>query len=527
MRLWRVSDGALLATLASFVDGRWAVTDPSGRFDVADLEDMPHMHWVMPDDPLSPMPLEAFMKDYYEPRLFARILAGETFTPVRPLADLNRVQPEVKIAVGSADAADPSLVRVTVAASGATRDNLRSGKAVPTRTAAHDLRLFRDGQLVGHADGPLAQAAAAPFSRTFTVRLPLSKAGQEVVFSAYAFNDDRVKSRTVRAAYTAPALPPAVASRKGTAYVFTMGVNSHDNPAWNLNFAANDARSVRRSLTTQLTRSGQFASVVSVGLVSDSAIRQASKAALRGVLARLAGQPGDAEAQAALQGIEGAGQIKAATPDDLLLLAFAGHGFADDSGNFFLVTQQTGASSGRAINAELKANSISSEELSLWLRDVDAGDMSLIVDACQSAASVQGEGFKPGPMGSRGLGQLSFDKGMRILAASQSDQYALEDNRLQHGLLTFSLVNDGLETFSADHEPRDNRILMDEWLRYGVRRVPALANEVKSGKVVVADRGAVVVQGPRHNATKAARPTQQPALFDFAKKRRAVELGVQ
>src|SRR3989440_4366623 len=49
-----------------------------------------------------------------------------------------------------------------------------------------------------------------------------------------------------------------------------------------------------------------------------------------------------------------------------------------------------------------------------------------VVDACHSSASVQGEGFKPGPMGSRGLGQLSYDKGMRILTSTQSDDVALE-----------------------------------------------------------------------------------------------------
>ena len=79
---------------------------------------------------------------------------------------------------------------------------------------------------------------------------------------------------------------------------------------------------------------------------------------------------------------------------------------------------------------------ISSDELSLWLRDIDAGEMMMIVDACHSAAAVQGAGFKPGPMGSRGLGQLSYDKGMRILTATQADKTAAADdlmtNRLVH-----------------------------------------------------------------------------------------------
>ena len=44
--------------------------------------------------------------------------------------------------------------------------------------------------------------------------------------------------------------------------------------------------------------------------------------------------------------------------------------------------------------------------------------IAMVVDACRSAASVDCGEFKPGPMRSRGLGQLAFDKGMRLLAAS-------------------------------------------------------------------------------------------------------------
>jgi hypothetical protein len=122
---------------------------------------------------------------------------------------------------------------------------------------------------------------------------------------------------------------------------------------------------------------------------------------------------------------------------------------------------------------------------------------------------------------------------MRILAASQSDEFALEDQRLKHGLLTFSLINDGLEAFNADFEPKDKKIWLEEWLKYGVKRVPALAEEVKNGSVNVAnrgpERGAVRVDGPAtaNRPAGAVKPAQQPALFDFAKNRKAVVLGVQ
>jgi hypothetical protein len=518
-KLWRTSNGEELATLVSFTDGTWVVTDPEGRFDTADLESMPHLQWVMPDEPLNPVPLEAFMKDYFEPRLLARILAGEQFSPVRPVTSLNRTQPEVRISSVIPDGSDPSLVKVTVSASGATKSYRQDEKEVSRPTAVHDLRLFRDGQVVGYADGKLADFKGAAFSKTFTVRLPKDQAGKDVVFSAYAFNDDRVKSETVRSTYKAPALPVATVASKGKAYVISMGVNSHDNTAWNLNFAANDARLVRQSVSERLAKSSRYKEVIAITLVSDSKDQQASKAALHAVLDRLAGKPLDTAASALLQSIQGADKLQTVSPDDLFLLSFSGHGFADDSGNFYLIPQDTGPGAGKAVTAELRQHSISSEELSQWLRDVDAGDMTMIVDACQSAATV-GNDFKPGPMGSRGLGQLSFDKGMRILAASQADEYALEHGRIQQGLLSYALVRDGLDQQKADYLPVDKQITLKEWLNYGVSRVPSLADDVKSGKLVAA-RGVVSVSADG-KVMKAA--TQQPSLFDFTKGRRDVVL---
>jgi len=47
--------------------------------------------------------------------------------------------------------------------------------------------------------------------------------------------------------------------------------------------------------------------------------------------------------------------------------------YADGSGNFYLLTQDTGTGNGKLVDDDLLKRSISSEELSLWLKDVDAG----------------------------------------------------------------------------------------------------------------------------------------------------------
>jgi WD40 repeat protein/uncharacterized caspase-like protein len=510
LKLWRVSDGSLLATLISFSDGRWAVTDPEGRFDVADLEDMPHLHWVMPDDPLTPLPLEIFMRDYYEPRLLARIMSSEKFKPVRALGELNRVQPEVKI-TGIEPDSEAGYVKVNVEANGVSRAYGFSDRKIAT--AAHDLRLFRNGQLVGHAEGKLASAGGKPFQRTFRVRLPSGQA--PLNFTAYAFNDDRVKSTTAQQGYTPPT---SIAIGKPRAYLITVGVNRHDNPAWNLRYAANDARQIGQSLAPLLENQKSYEEVVTIPLISDTdGPNLATKANIKAVLDVLSGRKADVSA------IPSGDKLRQATPDDLVLISFAGHGFGE-GGLFYLVPSDTGEGSGREITPRLTAHAISSDELSAWLRDVDAGNMAMIVDACHSAASV-GDEFKPGPMGSRGLGQLAFDKGMRILAASQADDVALESDLIKQGLLSFALVENGLEGKQADFKPKDKKITLEEWLSYGVNRVPSLAEEVKAG-TVVASRGDVRTSA---GELRKKRVIQQPALFDFTKGRRdaVLEAGIK
>jgi WD40 repeat protein len=536
-RLWEIATGQDLCQLISFRDGTWVVVDREGRFDSNNLDNNRGLHWLMPDDPLTPLPLEIFMRDYYEPRLLPRILAGEQFRPVRALQDLNRVQPVVKITTIEAQANTPDTVAVTVEVAKAAREFQRDGKKVKVETGVHDLRLFRNGQLVGYApenEGEVAlDSKTGTATRTFAVKLARTVDKKEVEFSAYAFNVDRVKSATTRRTFTPPdGLKPV----KGRAYLITVGVNAYDNPAWDLQFAANDSRRIERTLRERLVGTRDYAEVISIPLISDHERRngervvtenRATKRNIQTVLALLAGKTVDTEH---VRAIPDAGKISPVRPEDLVLLSISSHGYADASGNFYFFLADIGEGEGRQITADLLHHALSSEELSRWLRDVDGGELVLIVDACHAAATVEGEGFKPGPMGSRGLGQLAYDKGMRVLTASQADNVALESNLLQQGLLTYALIHDGLEAYQADDQPRDHIITLSEWLKYGVKRVPALYEEVKTGQIQSfargeGSRGVVVLYTDQDdNSLKKSPALQQPALFDFTKHARATVL---
>jgi WD40 repeat protein len=547
--LWDRSTGREVCRLVSFRDGTWAVVDPEGRFDSNNLEEIRGLHWIMPDDPLRPLPLEIFLRDYYEPRLLPRILNGDLFKPVRSLSLLNRSQPQVKISDIRQQKDNLDLVTVTVEVSKSTGQSKLANR-ITAESGVFDVRLFRNGQIVGQSPRPsLASSAALPLNysddllawrqaslvkldptgkQTITfenVHLPRSPGLKQVAFSAYAFNHDRVKSQTHSRLFN---LPPGLSPKKGRAFLISVGVNAYQDSSLNLRFAADDARLTQKVLCDRLQQSADFEQVVSISLLSDYGPdsrltdKTATKANFKAVLDVLAGKQTDSRL---LRDIANADKLSKATPEDLVVISFASHGDADSRGNFYLFPYDIGEGRGQSVTAEFLSRCISSDELSLWLRDVDAGDMVLIVDACHSAASVEGEGFKPGPMGSRGLGQLAYDKGMRILAASQADDVAIESEQVRQGLLTYALIRDGLEGQLADRRPKDGKIMLDEWLGYGAERVPGLYEEVKRGEVKQSGRGqrAKIVLVKQGKSLK--RAAQQPQLFDFARKRRDIMLA--
>ncbi len=576
MAVWDFATGQELCRLVSFENGDWAVVTPDGRFDTNNLEDIQGLHWIMSNDPLKPLPLEIFMRQYYEPRLLARILAGEKLKPLPSLAELNRTQPEVKIIDISPDSSETVQVTIEVANVKSAAQKDTSGN--PVESGVYDVRLFRDGQLVGYAphDGAEDESDSiwswitSLFTSSPTVEgeVELDKNGKatlkfpniklprtgidQVEFSAYAFNADRIKSATDRKSYTITPKPSPV---KGRAYVISLGVNAYERDGLNLRYAANDARRMQDNMAGRLAARGEYEEVISLPLVSDydvtladgstvaaqdATIQQvregrkrvtqnhATKAHLRAALDVLAGREVDA---ALLKDTLNADKLRAARPEDLVLLSISSHGYTDSDGIFYIVPSDTGTAP--ISSPEFRSHCVSSDELSRWLRDVDAGELVMIVDACHSAAAVEGTDFKPGPMGSRGLGQLSYDKGMRILTATQADNVALEANRMRQGLLIYALLEDGLSSWLADYKPRDKSILLTEWLGYGVERVPRLYEEVKKGQMQISAAGtkptgaARIIRDTVDPRESPDDKTQQPSLFDFARRRREIVLTRQ
>ena len=188
--LWDVSSGLVgvrrLAKLMAFVDDGWAIVAADGRYDASDPADMEGLNWVMADAPTIAVPLSVFYRDYYEPGLLARLLAGEEFPPIKSIPDLDRVQPEVEFIGVEPTGNGYASVTVEVRRSGAN--------------GVGDLKIFRDGRLVGLKEnlGESAQSVADTWRVTVPDVALRTSGADSVEFAAYVFNTDRVKSNTHR-----------------------------------------------------------------------------------------------------------------------------------------------------------------------------------------------------------------------------------------------------------------------------------------------------------------------------------------
>lgn len=469
--VWRLADGTRAVHWAALADGSWVVADPEGRFDAARPDHIPQAHWVLDHEPGQALPIELLLRDFYEPQLLARILTRERLAPIPRLGELDRLRASLRIEQVR-PAAEGQGVDVTVS-------------AVPAGAPAvlRDLKLFLDGQLVGVAFDEQPLAVGARVTHVFRqVQLPPGPAGAQHVFTAYGFNRAGIKTVTAAMPYRTERAITGAAPR---AHLIAVGIDHYAAAQWTLGFAGSDARAVHQALQRHLVEAGAFGEVRAQVLASDAAApAKTGKAALLQAIASLAQGPGRAR------------------PQDTIYLTWAGHGMRDEAGQFHLLTSDFAGTEGG--EARWKAAAISMEEIAAALRPVQAAQWVLVIDACHSAATVTGGGFKAGPMASRGLGQLAYDKRMRVLAASQESGVAFESGTLKGGLLTHALVHEGLREGRADFLPVDDVVSVNEWLRYGRQRVPSLLD---GG----AGRGAKLV-----GASTDRGAAQKPALFDFA-----------
>jgi WD40 repeat protein/uncharacterized caspase-like protein len=497
--LWDTNTGEHLLTLISLDDGgEWMVVSPEGLFDGSPVS-WNQILWRYNQDTFNVAPIEWFFNEFYYPGLLADIFAGKRPHVAQDVGKKDRRQPTVKVTVGGEPAPSSAVttrtvkVKIDVTDAGADKDH-------PQGSGARDMRLFRNGSLIKVWHGDVLQGKpAATFEEEITV-----VAGQNRL-TAYAFNRDNVKSKDAMVLLTgADSL-----KRSGAAYVIAVGVNEYSNAQYNLKYAVADARSFADELRLRQTQLSTFERVEIISLLNEDA----TKANILSVLQRLAG--GSAVGPPTLKAGPFDG-LRRAEPEDAVIVYFAGHGTAQGQ-RFYLIPHDLGYSGDRTkLNKEglqtILDHSISDVELEQAVEGLDAGHLLFVIDACNSGQALEAEEKRRGPMNSKGLAQLAYEKGMYILTAAQSYQAALEAARLGHGLLTYALVEEGLKTAIADNEPKDGVVSAREWLDFATERVPQMQEEkMKQGRGLGLE--IAFTEGEQNIPDPAKRSVQRPRVF--------------
>lgn len=480
IKLWDTASGEEMANVVSVDEDDWLVALSDGAFDGSPAA-WNRVQWRFSDKLTDVVPVEIFFNEFYDPGLLSELFVRQHLPSARLAQDIaqkDRRQPVVRLTAASARAgvARSAAVQITVVAANADAQH-------SSDSGAQDVRLFRNGSLihVWHGDVLHGQAEA-----TLTTSIPVVAGKNQL--TAYAFNRDNVKSADATLVLNgAEAL-----RRQGTAYVLAVGVNSYANHDFDLKYAVADARDFGDEWQRQQTKLGTYAETKVVALTD----AQATKANVLAALADLAAK---------------------VQPEDSVVIYFAGHGTAQQN-RFYLVPHDLGYEGGRdAIDeAGLKtilAHSISDAELQDALEGVDAGQLLMVIDACNSGQALESDERRRGPMNSKGLAQLAYEKGMYILTAAQSYQAAQEASKFGHGFLTFALVEEGVKQSRADYEPKDGQVMAREWFDYATERVPQMQLELMVD--AQAKRGVKVafVNGDEQIADPAKRNLQHPRVF--------------
>jgi len=498
--LWDAITGEHLLTLISLDDGaEWMVVTPQGLFDGTPVS-WNQILWRYNQDTFNVAPIEWFFNEYYYPGLLGEISAGKRPKVAEDISRKDRRQPVVKLslvnpetAIATGITSRTTRVKIDITDAPADKENNQSA-------GARDVRLFRNGSLIKVWRGDILNGKPA-----ITLEEEISVVAGPNQLTAYAFNRDNVKSKDSQLLLTgADSL-----KRAGTLYIIAVGLNEYANAQYNLKYAVADAQSFAAEVSRRQMQIGQLERVEVLPLLNQNA----TKANIIAALQQLSGIPEPPSLKAADPAFSG---LKRAQPEDKVIIYFAGHGTAQAQ-RFYLIPHDLGYTGDRTKLSEqglqkILASSISDIELEQAVEGLDAGHLLLIIDACNSGQALEAEEKRRGPMNSKGLAQLAYEKGMYILTAAQSYQAALEAAELGHGLLTYALVEEGLKTAVADSEPQDGLLNAREWLNFATERVPQM-QEAKMKQSRGVGVQIAFTEGEEKVAEPEKRSVQRPRVF--------------
>jgi WD40 repeat protein len=445
-----IADGPGLRPMAqrlgSYVemrDGTWLALDPEGRYDAENPGDVPGACFVLDwSGGLEPVEVPQLKQQFYEPGLLAKVL-GLDDDPVRPVPDLQklRLYPEARL---RPDTADPNKVDVSVT----PRDDGGIGRVT----------VALNGKRVASRRGTgFFSLDLSAYRRYFLPEASLP-AGRGNLLSVTVSNEaGDLSSPPVTLDV---GVPEGLRTPDVRLHALFVGVGDYAGNSWDLAAPGKDASALAAAVTAAAERllPGRVeATVLRTGATTPT--RSAILAWFKETAAR-------------------------AASSDIVMVFMAGHGVSQigERRDYFFLTAEADPGDLGVLSADSAA--VSGEDLRQALSEVAASKQVVVLDTCQSGAaagSLLGDGRAAGGDYQRAYEAIKDATGTWLLAGAAADQRSYESPNVEHGVLTYALL-EAIDRASPDGlrggEGGDLFLDVERWLTYAAGRVESLKNEV-------------------------------------------------
>ena len=438
--LFSANDGSEKVHIFTFTDDTWAAVDPSGRYDGSAGGHVPGLHWVVNNEAIE---LDQLKERYYEPGLVAKIL-GFNKEPLDDVTAFNNVAlyPEASI---SALAGDILAFKIHLADRGGGFGRV-------------------EVRLNGKEVSPDARTGArSPDAREFDLPLDISKspflkAGQENTVVVRAYNrEGYLASRDVKATFKAPGEAPL---EHPSFWGIVAGISDYAGSDVRLQYAGKDAVDMAKALRIGADRlfGADSTHITLLTTAQEPGAMLPTRDNLR-------------------KAFETAQQAKST---DILVVYLAGHGVnyggqGSEDADYYYLTQE--ARSGDLTDTEVRRHtSVSSKELTEWIKKIPATKQPLVLDTCGAGRLVQSLSERRDISSSqiRSLERMKDRTGLFILAGSAADAVSYEASQYAQGLLTYSLLL-GMRGGAL----REERFVdVSKWFEFAADEVPRLAKDI-------------------------------------------------
>ncbi len=411
MRFWDIASGQEICRTIVFVNGDWAVMDPSGRFDASNGGNVEGLHWVVNNEPVV---LSQLKERYYEPGLLAKLL-GFSKEPLREVRKFEnpKLNPDVKYQPPSKGS---SKLTVTL--------TNRGGGIGRIQIFVNDKEFLADAR-----DEMLKENPHVPQA---TLNIDLAKAtstvtGKDNEVRVVAWNvENYISSRGTELVWT-----PAGAANTAAPQLYAIvgGISNYAGSHLNLNFVAKDAVDMANAI--ELGAKRLFgADKVHLHLLSTTEDSRSIPPTKDNFTKAFA----DVRARA--------------KPTDILIVYLAGHGVTLQRGSdtYCYLTQEarTTDTAVLADSAVREQTTITSEELVEWIKQIPALKQVLMLDTCAAGAAqaqlkLVDKREAPGDA-VRAIDRAKDRTGSYILMGSTADAVSYEASQYGQGLLTYALL---------------------------------------------------------------------------------------